>query len=84
MITSDETKQGDSKTVGRLEFNSFRSSIMKLGIKFSDSHNSMYDASSAAVLFATMCKESMCAEQASEILMARESNPRALTGYLTG
>ena len=31
----------------------------------------MYDASSAAVLFATMCKESMCAEQASEILRAQ-------------
>ena len=56
--------------LGRLEFNSFQRSVLTMGMKFSDSYNSVHGISSATVLLATMCREGMCAEQASEILGA--------------
>lgn len=56
--------------LGRLEFNSFRRSVLTIGMEFSDSYNSVYGVSSATALLATMCREGMCAEQASEILNA--------------
>lgn len=37
-------------------------------MKFSNRHNALYSVSSAAMLLATMCREGICAEQASRML----------------
>ena len=67
MINSNKKTRGD---LGREEFNLFHNVILALKMRFSDKPNSSYDASSATILLANMCRDGLCAEQASEILNA--------------
>ena len=60
--------------LGRQEFNSFHKAVLTIGMGFSDRYNSMHSITSAAVLLATMCKNGMCAEQASDLLHVKGTN----------
>jgi len=46
----------------------FHRAVSAIGMRFSDEPNALYGTTDAALLLATMCKEGMCAEQASDIL----------------
>jgi len=46
----------------------FQAAVSAIGMGFSGRRNALYDETDAAALLATMCKEGMCAEQASEML----------------
>ena len=55
---------------GRREFNSFHRAVSTIGMKFSDRYNAVHTAPSATALLGTMCREGLCAQQASEVLQA--------------
>jgi len=56
------------KPYGSRGFKMFHGAVSATGMRFSDGPNALYDITDAASLLATMCKEGMCAEQASDIL----------------
>jgi len=65
----------------------FHGAVSAIGMRFSDRSNAMYKETDAVSLLATMCKEGMCAEQASEMLREQSgSGPGAdwLLGKLGG
>jgi len=56
------------KPYGSKGFKMFHGAVSAIGMRFSDGPNALYDTTDAASLLATMCKEAMCAEQASVML----------------